>query len=129
MAQGTVKYFNAEKGYGFIATDGGQDVFVHYSEIQGQGYRTLEAGQRVEYEIEADASGRIIATNVRILDQGPITTTPTTTTTTTTQPTTTPLLREFSPGSGDHFYTTSVAERDKAVANLGYVDEGIACHV
>ena len=129
MAQGTVKYFNAEKGYGFIATDGGQDVFVHYSEIQGQGYRTLEAGQRVEYEIEADASGRIIATNVRILDQGPITTTPTTTTTTTTWPTTTPLLRAFSPGSGDHFYTTSVAERDKAVANLGYVNEGVACHV
>jgi hypothetical protein len=42
---------------------------------------------------------------------------------------TTPLPRAFSPGSGDHFYTTSVAERDKAVANLGYVDEGVACHI
>jgi Repeat of unknown function (DUF5648) len=42
---------------------------------------------------------------------------------------TTPLLRAFSPVSGDHFYTTSVAERDNAVANLGYNDEGVACHV
>jgi len=42
---------------------------------------------------------------------------------------TAPLLRAFSPGSGDHFYTTSVAERDRAVANLGYVNEGVACHV
>jgi Repeat of unknown function (DUF5648) len=40
-----------------------------------------------------------------------------------------PLLRAFSPASGDHFYTTSVAERDNAVAKLGYVDEGVACHV
>ena len=49
--------------------------------------------------------------------------------TTTTVPTTAPLLRAFSPGSGDHFYTTSVAERDNAVANLGYRNEGVACHV
>jgi CspA family cold shock protein len=130
MAQGTVKYFNAEKGYGFISTDGGQDVFVHFSEIQGDGYRTLETGQRVEYQIGADASGRVIATDVRLLDEEPTTTTPTTTTpTTTTQPTKTPLLRAFNPGSEDHFYATSVAERDKAVANLGYVNEGVACHI
>jgi cold shock protein len=51
MAQGTVKWFNADKGYGFIAVDGGRDVFVHYSAIQSDGYRTLEEGQRVEFEI------------------------------------------------------------------------------
>ncbi|GAA0967038.1 cold-shock protein [Actinocorallia libanotica] len=51
MAQGTVKWFNADKGYGFIAVDGGKDVFVHHSAIQMDGYRTLEQGQRVEFEI------------------------------------------------------------------------------
>ena len=81
---------------------------------------------RLLAEIEVDAKGALIATNVRILDAGSTTTTPTTTT---TQPTTAPLLRAFSPSSGDHFYTTSVAERDKAVASLGYVNEGVACHV
>ena len=49
--------------------------------------------------------------------------------TTTTAPTTAPLLRAFSPASGDHFYTTSVAERDNALAKGGYRDEGVACHV
>jgi CspA family cold shock protein len=47
MAQGTVKWFNAEKGYGFIAVDQGKDVFVHFSAIQADGYRSLEEGQRV----------------------------------------------------------------------------------
>ena len=52
MAQGTVKWFNAEKGYGFIAQEGGgPDVFVHYSAIDVQGYRTLEEAQRVEFEV------------------------------------------------------------------------------
>ena len=52
MARGTVKWFNSEKGYGFIAQDNGQaDVFVHYSEISGAGFRNLEEGQRVEFEI------------------------------------------------------------------------------
>jgi cold shock protein len=52
MAQGTVKWFNSDKGYGFIAQDDGQaDVFVHYSEISGSGFRNLEEGQRVEFEI------------------------------------------------------------------------------
>jgi CspA family cold shock protein len=45
MAQGTVKWFNADKGYGFIAVDGGRDVFVHFSAIQADGYRSLEEGQ------------------------------------------------------------------------------------
>ncbi|MDX6743033.1 cold-shock protein [Actinocorallia sp. A-T 12471] len=50
--QGTVKWFNAEKGYGFIAVDGGgPDVFVHYSAIQTSGYRSLEEAQRVEFEV------------------------------------------------------------------------------
>jgi cold shock protein len=51
MAQGTVKWFNPDKGYGFIAVDNGRDVFVHYSAIQMDGYRSLEEGQRVEFEI------------------------------------------------------------------------------
>jgi cold shock protein len=51
MAQGTVKWFNADKGYGFIAVDGGRDVFVHYSAIEMDGYRSLDQGQRVEFEI------------------------------------------------------------------------------
>jgi cold shock protein len=57
MAQGTVKWFNADKGYGFIAVDGGQDVFVHYSAIQVDGYRSLEQGQRVEFEIAQSDRG------------------------------------------------------------------------
>ena len=57
MAQGTVQWFNAEKGYGFIAVDGGADVFVHDSAIQMDGYRTLEEGQRVEFEISQGQKG------------------------------------------------------------------------
>lgn len=48
MATGTVKWFNATKGYGFIEQEGGPDVFVHYSAIQGEGFKTLEQGQRVQ---------------------------------------------------------------------------------
>ncbi|WAX55685.1 cold-shock protein [Jatrophihabitans cynanchi] len=57
MAQGTVKWFNNEKGYGFIAVDGGQDVFVHYSAIQSDGYRSLDEGQRVEFEVAQGPKG------------------------------------------------------------------------
>ena len=58
MAQGTVKWFNGEKGYGFISVDGGgADVFVHYSEINGAGFRTLDEGQRVEFEIGPGQKG------------------------------------------------------------------------
>ncbi|PRZ36618.1 putative cold-shock DNA-binding protein [Antricoccus suffuscus] len=57
MAQGTVKWFNAEKGFGFIAVDGGQDVFVHHSAIQMDGYRALEEGQRVEFEVTQSEKG------------------------------------------------------------------------
>jgi cold shock protein len=54
---GTVKWFNAEKGYGFIARADGTDVFVHQSAIQSQGYRTLTEGQQVEFAIEEGAKG------------------------------------------------------------------------
>ena len=57
MAQGTVKWFNSEKGYGFIAQDGGEDVFVHYSAIQMDGYKALDEGQRVEFEVTQGPKG------------------------------------------------------------------------
>jgi cold shock protein len=58
MPQGTVKWFNAEKGFGFIATDdNGPDVFVHYSAIQSDGFRTLEENQRVTFEASQGAKG------------------------------------------------------------------------
>ena len=58
MATGIVKWFNAEKGFGFIAPDDGSaDVFVHYSEIQGSGFRTLEENQKVEFEIGEGTKG------------------------------------------------------------------------
>ena len=57
MAQGTVEWFNPDKGYGFIAIDDGHDVFVHFSAIQSDGYRTLEEGQRVEFEITQSDRG------------------------------------------------------------------------
>jgi len=57
MAQGTVKWFNGEKGYGFIAVDGGPDVFVHFSAITGGGYRSLEEGQKVELDITQGQKG------------------------------------------------------------------------
>ncbi len=51
MVKGTVKWFSNQKGYGFITPEEGKDVFVHHSEIQGEGYKTLEEGQAVEFEI------------------------------------------------------------------------------
>jgi CspA family cold shock protein len=63
---GTVKWFNGGKGYGFIEREEGEDVFVHYSSIQGDGFRNLEEGQRVEFEIEQGAKG-LQAANVTIV--------------------------------------------------------------
>jgi len=64
VTQGTVKFFNAEKGYGFISRDQGDDVFVHFSQIQGDGYKTLEDGQRVEFDVAPGRKGEE-AQNVR----------------------------------------------------------------
>lgn len=63
--QGTVKWFNAEKGYGFIQRDSGDDVFVHYSAIQGDGYRSLDEGSRVSFNVETGQKG-LQATEVEI---------------------------------------------------------------
>jgi CspA family cold shock protein len=57
MPRGTVKFFNAEKGYGFISVDDGEDVFVHYSNIDGSGYRSLDEGQTVEFEVGEGRKG------------------------------------------------------------------------
>ena len=66
MATGTVKWFSNEKGYGFIAREDGADVFVHYKAIDGQGYRTLEEGQRVEFDVVPGRKGEQ-AENVRLV--------------------------------------------------------------
>ena len=66
VATGTVKFFNAEKGYGFISREGGDDVFVHYSNIAGSGYRSLDEGQQVEFEVGPGRKGDE-ALNVRAI--------------------------------------------------------------
>jgi cold shock protein len=66
MAAGTVKWFNAEKGYGFISREEASDVFVHYSAIQMDGYRSLEEGQRVEFDVGPGKKGEE-AQNVRMV--------------------------------------------------------------
>ena len=68
MSNGTVKWFNAEKGYGFIEREDGGDVFVHFSAIQSEGFKTLEEGQPVTFDTEADPknSRRMRAANVRV---------------------------------------------------------------
>lgn len=66
MKQGTVKWFNAEKGFGFISVDGEDDVFVHFSAINSDGYKTLEEGQQVEFEVVQGAKGPQAANVVRL---------------------------------------------------------------
>ncbi|PID55924.1 cold-shock protein [candidate division KSB3 bacterium] len=57
MAEGTVKWFNDQKGYGFIEQDGGEDLFVHYSEIRGSGFKTLAEGDRVSFDVGEGQKG------------------------------------------------------------------------
>jgi CspA family cold shock protein len=64
MAQGTVKWFNDAKGYGFISQEGGEDVFVHFSAIQAQGFKSLAEGDKVEFEVTRGPKG-LQAANVR----------------------------------------------------------------
>ncbi|GED32589.1 MULTISPECIES: cold-shock protein [Brevibacillus] len=64
MERGKVKWFNSEKGFGFIEREGGEDVFVHFSAIQGDGYKTLDEGQEVTFDVENGQRGPQ-ATNVQ----------------------------------------------------------------
>lgn len=64
MATGTVKFFNAEKGFGFISRENGADVFVHFSQIKGEGYKSLQEGQAVEFDVAPGRKGEE-AQNVR----------------------------------------------------------------
>ena len=64
--KGTVKWFNAEKGYGFIQVDGGDDVFVHFSAIQGEGFKTLDEGQLVEFDITQGNRGPQAANVIKL---------------------------------------------------------------
>ena len=66
MTTGPVKFFNAEKGFGFISRESGDDVFVHFSNIQGDGYKTLDEGQRVEFDVAPGRKGEE-AQNVRVV--------------------------------------------------------------
>jgi CspA family cold shock protein len=66
MQQGIVKWFNAEKGYGFIQVEGGDDVFVHYSAIQTEGFKSLDEGQKVEFEIVQGSRGPQAANVIKL---------------------------------------------------------------
>lgn len=67
MAKGTVKWFNATKGYGFIEQESGDDIFVHFSAIQTEGYKTLDEGQKVEFDVTEGNRGKPQASNVRVV--------------------------------------------------------------
>ena len=66
MAQGTVKWFNPEKGYGFISQEDGEDLFVHFSEIRMDGFKTLDEGAAVNFEVTEGQNGKLQASNVTL---------------------------------------------------------------
>lgn len=66
MAKGTVKWFSNQKGYGFIASESGKDVFVHHNAIQGEGYKSLDEGQEVEFEVQEGPKGEQAVNVVKI---------------------------------------------------------------
>lgn len=66
--KGTVKWFNAEKGFGFITDENGVDVFVHFSEIKMDGYKTLEEGEKVQFEVKETPKGNL-AQNVTVIEE------------------------------------------------------------
>ena len=65
MAEGKVKWFNPDKGYGFIEREDGDDLFVHFSEIQSEGFKTLDEGQSVTFDVTTGQNGKLQASNVR----------------------------------------------------------------
>lgn len=65
MAEGTVKWFNAAKGYGFISREDGDDLFVHFREIQEEGFKSLDEGQKVTFDVTQGQNGKMQASNVR----------------------------------------------------------------
>ena len=67
MAEGKVKWFNPDKGYGFIEREGGDDLFVHFSEIQSEGFKSLDEGQAVSFEAGTGKNNKPQATNVRVM--------------------------------------------------------------
>ena len=66
MAEGKVKWFNSQKGYGFIEMEGGKDIFVHHNEIQGHGFKSLDEGDRVQFEIRTNDKGDHAANVTRV---------------------------------------------------------------
>jgi cold shock protein len=66
MSQGTVKWFNEAKGYGFIEEDGGNDIFVHYTSIKAEGFRSLSEGERVIFDVTEGQKGRMAANVIRL---------------------------------------------------------------
>ena len=66
MPEGTVKWFNASKGFGFIEQDNGKDVFVHHSAIQGEGYKSLDEGQRVKFDVVEGKKGPAAANVIKL---------------------------------------------------------------
>ncbi|CAN5641797.1 MAG: cold-shock protein [Rubrobacteraceae bacterium] len=70
MARGTVKWFSGEKGFGFVEGEDGESLLVHFTEIDGDGFRSLDPGAKVEFEAAKDDLGRLVASNVREIAYG-----------------------------------------------------------